>query len=69
MPIILHDAEAEIRWCQNCHVCGKYHNTDKCPRLSDMPRRLADEEKSPKECTWAIPCPAREGNHEVPTCE
>eukprot|EP00969_Alexandrium_andersonii_P121065 5351150-Alexandrium_andersonii.AAC.1 len=68
MPIILRDAEAEIRWCQNCFVCGKYHVADKCPRLREMPRRLAYE-GSPKECTWAIPCPACEGNHEVPKCE
>eukprot|EP00969_Alexandrium_andersonii_P024946 1089757-Alexandrium_andersonii.AAC.1 len=54
MPIILRDAEAELRWCQNCHVCGKYHRSDKCPKLGEMPRRLAYESRSPKECIWAI---------------
>eukprot|EP00969_Alexandrium_andersonii_P125298 5539253-Alexandrium_andersonii.AAC.1 len=64
MPIILHDAEAEIRWCQNCFACGKYHATDKCPRLWEMPRRLL--RRTPRnECTWVMPCPACEGNHEA----
>eukprot|EP00969_Alexandrium_andersonii_P276056 12202219-Alexandrium_andersonii.AAC.1 len=33
-----------------------------------MPRRLAYE-GSQNECTWAIPCPACEGNYEVLKCE
>eukprot|EP00969_Alexandrium_andersonii_P068436 3018975-Alexandrium_andersonii.AAC.1 len=69
MPIILHDADAELRWCQNCHACGKYHRTDKCPRLGEMPRRLAYVPRAPRECIWAISCPACGGDHEVLDCE
>eukprot|EP00969_Alexandrium_andersonii_P056986 2513278-Alexandrium_andersonii.AAC.1 len=38
MPAVLHDAEADIRWCQNCYICGRYYMAEKCPMQWSMPR-------------------------------
>eukprot|EP00969_Alexandrium_andersonii_P366181 15467890-Alexandrium_andersonii.AAC.1 len=45
-----------------------YHIADKCPKQWSVPSRL---ERGPplNESTWAIPCPACQGNHVALKCD
>eukprot|EP00969_Alexandrium_andersonii_P225971 9978838-Alexandrium_andersonii.AAC.1 len=65
MPIILHDEPKNLRWCQECYICGRYRRAE--PRT--LRRPYNEGPRAVRRDMWAVPCPSCSGNHPVEDCD